>query len=230
MKKIRRLFRFILIAAIATAAVLGYLGYKEYRAAVMALPFSEAAEQIRSIPDYTTISEVPRMYIYAVVATEDRRFFSHKGIDPMGIIRAVTTDIKEKKLAEGGSTITQQLMKNIYFPKNNSPVRKAAEMIAAVSFEKEFSKDEIFELYMNGIYFGSGYYCIYDAAKGYFGKAPHDMTDYEATLLAGIPNAPSLYSPKVDPELCEKRRQKVLRCLVAAGYISKETAEEITPE
>lgn len=137
------------------------------------------------------------------------------------------TDIKEMSLKEGGSTITQQLAKNMYFPLDNTLERKIAEILTAFKIEKEYSKDEILELYFNCIYYGSGYYGIYDAAQGYFGKVPSKMTAYEATLLAGVPNAPSVYSPKVNPELAHKRQEKVISTMLETEALTESEADEI---
>ena len=100
----------------------------------------------------------------------------------------------------------------------------------AFDLERDYTKDEILELYLNTIYFGSGYYCVYDAAEGYFGKEPSQMTDYESTLLAGIPNAPSVYSLTNSPELAAQRQKTVLECMVQQDYITQEQADEILAE
>ena len=124
-------------------------------------------------------------------------------------------------MIEGGSTITQQLAKNLYFTQEKKFTRKVAEVFVARDIEKLCDKETIFELYVNSIYFGSGYYSVYEAAEGYYGKKPCDLNDYEATMLAGIPNAPSVYSPDVNPTLAEERRQQVLECMVENGYIEE---------
>ena len=227
MRSIKRFFRFILILIVIAITVFVAVGHKKYETAKEVLALDEAVRNIKSIDNYTTIGELPDIYINAVVATEDRRFKYHNGIDLMGTVRAIIVDITQKELNEGGSTITQQLAKNIYFLQDNSPVRKMAEIFMALEIEKEYSKEEILELYFNVIYYGSGYYNIYDASVGYFGKAPIDMTDYEATLLAGVPNAPSLYSPKVNPDLAKKRQEKVIDCLLDEQYITKDEAAQI---
>lgn len=147
----------------------------------------------------------------------------HFGIDPLGIARAIIVNIRGGELKEGGSTITQQLIKNIYFPENRDIIKKVAEAILAVKLENNYSKDDILELYVNNIYFGDGYYCVYDASMGYFDKTPDKMNAYESTLLAGIPNAPSVYSPTKNPDLAEQRRQTVLKKMKAEGY---DTGEE----
>ncbi len=145
----------------------------------------------------------------------------HKGYDILSIGRAVLSNIKSGELSQGGSTITQQLARNMYFSQDKKISRKLAEVFVARDIEKMYDKDEIFELYVNSIYFGSGYYSVYDACIGYFGKKPAQMNSYEATMLAGIPNAPSVYSPDVNPELAEQRRQQVVSCMVEEGYIEE---------
>ena len=125
-------------------------------------------------------------------------------------------------MLEGGSTISQQLAKNLYFPQDNTLQRKIAEIFMAMKIEREYEKEDVLEFYVNGIYYGSGYYSIYDASKGSFGKEPKDMSDYECTLLVGIPNAPSVYSLDVRPDLAEQRQKKVVECMVDVEYITKE--------
>lgn len=227
MKAIKKFLGFVILILLAAAACLIWTGHSMYKGSLDKTPLEEAVSKIQSIENYTELEEIPQMYADAVVAAEDRRFYFHNGFDIIGTARAIIIDIKTRSLAEGGSTITQQLAKNMYYPQNNSPIRKIAEIFMAMHIEKEYTKDEILELYVNGIYYGSGYYNIYDASMGYFGKEPSQMTDYEATLLAGVPNAPSVYSPKVNPELAAKRQKKIIDCLVDCKYINREQAEEI---
>lgn len=226
-KALKRLIRFILIILIAAAGIIIYMGHNKYKSATKELTLDKAVSEIRMDENFTELSDIPEIYKNALIAVEDRRFYYHNGIDVIGLFRAVITDIKERALVEGGSTITQQLAKNIYFEMDNSPWRKVAEIFVAFDIEEEYSKDEILELYINGIYYGDGYYNIYDAANGYFGKIPSELSDYEATLLAGIPNAPSVYSLTKNPELAEKRQDKVLKNMVVCGYLSEEESDEI---
>ena len=130
-------------------------------------------------------------------------------------------NIEAGRLIEGGSTITQQLAKNLYFSQEKKFTRKVAEVFVAQELEDLCDKKTLFELYVNSIYFGSGYYNVYDAAHGYYDKDPIDMDDYECTMMAGIPNAPSVYAPTVNPKLAEERRQQVLDCMVENGYITE---------
>lgn len=227
MRKIKRFFKLVILILVIIAVIFVSNGYKRYKTLLAELPLDIAVEELKSIDNYTHFSKIPTMYINGVVSAEDRRFYYHNGFDFVGTLRAVIVDIKAKSLEEGGSTITQQLAKNMYFGQDNSPIRKMAEIFMAMHIEKEYSKNEIIEMYANVIYFGSGYYNIYDASMGYFGKEPSELNDYEATLLAGIPNAPSVYSPKVNPELSEKRQEKILECLVRDKHITQEEADEI---
>ena len=152
------------------------------------------------------------------------------GVDPLAIVRALWTDLKTKSLAEGGSTLTQQLAKNVYFTQEKHFARKAAELFAAVDIEKHYGKQQIFEMYVNTIYFGSGYYGIAEAAQGYFGKTPAELTSAECVLLAGLPNAPSAYSPNSSPALALKRSQVVLDRMVSAKKLTKIQAMELQDE
>ena len=170
---------------------------------------------------------MPTIYIDAVNSVEDKRFESHCGVDFIAIGRAVWNDIKAMSFVEGGSTITQQIAKNQYYTQEKKLERKFAEIFTAIELEKYCSKQEIFELYVNTIYFGDGYYGIYDAAKGYFGKQPSELSDYEAIMLAGLPNAPSAYSPSTNPELAYSRMKIVLSKMVECNAITQEEAEVI---
>ena len=210
MKRIRkfliRSFALAMLTMLVVGGVLGGFGYKMYRDALAEQPLEEKVAEIQADPDYTTLAEIPEIYLDAVVAVEDHRFEQHFGIDLIAIGRAAWNNLTSWSLREGGSTITQQL---------------------AFRLENTYTKDEILELYVNSIYFGDGYYCIYDASQGYFGKAPIDMTDYECTLLAGIPNAPSVYSLTANPELAEQRQEYVVQRMVQYGYISEGEAQSI---
>ena len=232
----KRTGTFLKIAVIAVLAVMFLLavagayfaikGYKMYQNALEETPIAQKVESLRSMEHFIQFEELPEIYVDAVISVEDKRFWTHNGVDILAIFRAVWKDITTFSFAEGGSTITQQLMKNEYFTQEKKLERKFAEIFAALELEREYSKEDIFELYVNTIYFGNGYYCIKDASEGYFGKEPEDLTDYESTLLAGVPNAPSKYSPTVNLELAEKRQEQVVERLVACGLFTKERALE----
>ena len=213
----------------ATAIIVFYVikGYLMYRDAVSQISIRERVETIRSDENFTSFSELSDFYIDAVISVEDRRFEEHCGIDLIAICRAAWTDIREMSWAEGGSTITQQLAKNMIFTQDKNIERKIAECFAAFALESECSKKDIFELYVNTAYFGSGYYGIYDAAMGYFNKLPSELTYYESAMLAGLPNAPSAYSPDVNTELAAQRASQVLQSMVSNNMITREEAEKI---
>ncbi|MDY4975750.1 MAG: biosynthetic peptidoglycan transglycosylase [Clostridia bacterium] len=227
MKWIKRLVLLLILIVCGIGAVVTWQGYRQYQNALAQLPLEEAVEDLRTQQHFVTADQIPDVYRKAVVAVEDRRFYQHKGFDIIGTARAIFTDLKEKKLLQGGSTLTQQLSKNMYFPMDDTPQRKAAEIFMALDMERKYSKQEILELYVNGIYYGSGYYNLYDASVGYFGKEPWDMTDEECTLLAGIPNAPSVYSLDVNPDLARQRQAQVVSAMVDCGYLLQSQAEEL---
>ena len=216
----------VLLALIPTGMLI-YNGYTLYRQALAEKPVAEMAAEIQTIPNYTPVDELPQIYLDAVISVEDKRFYSHPGVDPLAIARAAFNDLRTLSFAEGGSTITQQLAKNEYFTQEKTLTRKIAEAFMALKIERELDKDTILGLYLNSINFGSGYYCVADASEGYFGKSPSMMNDWEATLLAGIPNAPSVYSPDSDPELALQRQRQVLQRMVACGKLSRDEAAEI---
>ncbi len=221
MKLIRRLIVLVLIAAAFLAGVTYHEGRQMYGEAVAAVPVTEKIEQIKAAENYTPFSRLPETYVEAVVAVEDKRFWNHGGVDIMSVGRAVWNNIRAGELREGGSTITQQLARIMYFEQDAKLSRKLAEVFVARDIEDVCDKEEIFELYANAIYFGSGYYGIYQASMGYFGKTPDQLSDYECTMLAGIPNAPSVYSLDANPDLAEQRRQQVIGCMVEEGYIEE---------
>ena len=215
-------------ALAAAGIVVGFKGYAMYRNAVRELPIEEGLRQVQSMDGFTPFEELPEIYVDAVTAAEDHRFWTHRGIDLMAIARAAFHDLRTRSFDQGGSTITQQLMKNQYFSQGKTLERKAAEIFAALEAEKRCSKREIFEWYVNTIYFGSGYYGIREAARGYFDKEPSQLEDGEALMLAGLPNAPSVYSPDANPELAMERMEQVAECMVKRGMLTEERAEELT--
>lgn len=219
MKLIRRLITLILIVGAFFAGGTVYKAMDLYNEVLEEMPISDKVAEIRENEHYTAYSQLPETYVNAVIAVEDRRFEYHNGMDIISLGRAVMANIKGGELTQGGSTITQQLARNMYFEQDKEFSRKIAEMLIALEIEKEYDKEEIFELYANVIYFGSGYYGIYDASQGYFDKPPVRLDDYECTMLAGIPQAPSVYSLDENPDLAEERRQQVITCMIEEEYI-----------
>lgn len=217
----------VLLIILAICSVFIGTGYSMYKKALKETSLDEKKSEIRSNENYIKLDEVPQIYKDALIAVEDHRFYEHEGVDYFSVFRAIVRNIKSKQLIEGGSTITQQLAKNTYFTQNREITRKIAEAFMAKKMEKELGKDEILELYINTCYYGDGYYTLKEASQGYFKKLPKDLNDYEATMLVGIPNAPSVYSPTVNFELASQRQNIVLTKMIEYGYITEGEKEEI---
>ena len=189
MKKIVKLLILSTLSIILTIGIYIFAnGYILYKDTIKEMSISYKKAEIQQSEYFVSINEIPKTYKNAVIAVEDHRFEKHGAIDIIAIARALTSNFKQKDLVEGGSTITQQVAKNLYFmeadTKNDSLDRKIAEILIGRYLEKNYSKDEIFELYVNNIYFGDGYYNLKDASQGYFNKQPSEMNLYECTLLA----------------------------------------------
>ena len=182
-------------------------------------------EKLKTIPHYVPINDMPKVLGQAIISVEDTRFYNHRGFDILSIARAVLVNVEAGEIQEGASTITQQTVKNLFLTNDRTFTRKAEELILSMNMEKDFSKDKILEIYLNVIYFGSNYYGIYDAAQGYFGKKPADLTIAECAMLAGLPNAPSLDSPYVDFRRAKQRQLVVIDAMEKAGVISSREAE-----
>lgn len=170
------------------------------------------------------ISNMPKDLQNAFVAVEDARFYKHCGIDPIGIMRAVWVNISAGSVSEGGSTITQQLAKNAYLSQERTLKRKIQEVFLALQIERQYTKQEILEMYLNQIYFGQGAYGIQAAAKTYFNKNAEDLTLPECAMLAGIPKSPNYYSPFNNLKASKARQEVVLNQMVKYQYIDSETA------
>ena len=222
-----RLFSVLFCIAMLAVMFFGIKGYRMYREATTEKPIEKTMEEIRGREHFTKYSELPQFYINAVISVEDHRFEKHPGIDFVAVCRAAWVDIRSGYFREGGSTITQQIAKNMLFTQEKRIERKVAEVFAAYDMEKNYTKEELFELYVNTANFGSGYEGIYAASMGYFGKLPEEVTDYEAAMLAGVPNAPSMYSPDISRELAARRVVLVLQSMVRHHVITQEEAELI---
>jgi membrane peptidoglycan carboxypeptidase len=190
------------------------------------LSFRTYVETKLNRKNYIELSQVPLSFQQALIAVEDNRFYQHSGIDVESVFRAILVNLQSGELKEGGSTITQQLIKNLFLSQDRTWGRKALEIPLALFMEQRFSKQEILEMYINTIYFGSGAYGIGDACQTYFHKPPRALTLPEAALIAGMPAAPSVYSPLVDLNMALQRQKIVLAAMVRHGYISPQQAEE----
>ncbi|MBQ3414077.1 MAG: transglycosylase domain-containing protein [Clostridia bacterium] len=228
MKKfLLKLFIFLIILIIIACSILFMIGFTTYSKALKEKPLLDRISIITNNEHFVKYDDLSKNYINAVIATEDHRYYDHGPVDYIGILRAIFVNIKSKELNEGGSTITQQVAKNVILSQEASLSRKLAEIFGAYDLEKHYSKNEILEIYVNTAYFGDGYYGIYDASYGYFNKAPKDLNLDEASMLAGVPNAPSVYAPTVNPNLAKKRQKHVLNKMMEYGYISENDAKSI---
>lgn len=181
--------------------------------------FGDVAVQRRY---YVPLKDIPLYVREAFISAEDRNFYSHFGIDPTAVLRALIANIKEREIAQGASTITQQLARNLFLTPERSFKRKIKEMLLAIKIERTFSKDKILEMYLNYIYLGQGAYGVEAASRIYFGKHVKDLTLDEAALLAGLPKAPTKYNPFRNPEKVKERRNYVLQRMYEDGYITRD--------
>ncbi|MCW8952402.1 MAG: penicillin-binding protein 1A [Rhodospirillales bacterium] len=223
---------------VAVAAVVSYFAYTlpdldtamtgSHRALVTLL--DDEGKRFAGFGDLTgsplEIRELPGHLPNAVMATEDRRFYSHPGLDFIGLARATVANIRAGRVVQGGSTITQQVAKNLFLSNERTFGRKARELLLALWLERRFTKDQILTLYLNRVYLGSGAYGVEAASQRYFGKSARAVSLYEAAMLAGMLKAPSRYNPVNDVDLADRRTRQVLALMVEAGFISSEQAKK----
>ena len=227
MKVVKKIIGFIILIVLFIGAILTYKGYSIYKEALDKISVKDKVAELQAGENYTKIDDLPEFYTKAVVAVEDRRFYDHGALDYIGIARAIWTNVKSFELKEGGSSIKQQVAKNVYFTQEKTALRKIAEVFMAFEIERNCDKNTILEMYVNTSYFGNGYTGIKKAANGYYGKEPIDMNEYESSMLAGVPNAPSVYAPTKNPDLAAQRQKQVLEKMVRYEYISQDKMDEI---
>ena len=176
--------------------------------------------------DKIPAGQVPEQIRQAFIAAEDRRFYEHGGIDGWGVARALVSNVQQRGIREGASTITQQLARMVFLSQETTLIRKVKEALLALKLERQLSKERILEQYVNNVYLGSNAYGAADAAWVYFSKRPEQLTLPEAALIAGLPPAPSVYSPLVNPDLAQQQRRSVLRNMREAGFITQEEEQQ----
>ncbi len=227
MKIIKKLIQgFILLGCIAVV-ILVILGYLRYKEVVKENPLDDAIGEIMNLENFIPYEDIDEDFLNAIVAIEDRRFYTRSGVDIISIGRSFLTNISSGEIKEGGSTITQQLAKNIYFSHAPSMTRKVAEVFLANELEAKYTKEEILAVYVNLIYYGDGYTGIHDASYGYFDKDPSDLTLYEATLLAGLPQSPSRYQLSNGYRLINKRQRNVVQAMLSQGLINEQQLQKV---
>lgn len=233
MKIFKLIIKIIILSILLLCSLLGIFaisGYSMYKDTISDTIIKKTFDDIKARDSYIIFEELPDNFLDAVISIEDIRFYNHSGVDLQSIARAVLVNIKDGNFTEGGSTITQQIAKNTFYTQEKKLTRKVAEAFTALDIEEQYSKRDILEIYVNINYYGSGYYGIYDACQGYLGKNPADMTLAECALLAGIPNAPSVYSPNENKELSIKRQKIVLKSMLDNGFITKNEYNEALDE
>lgn len=229
LRMVRNLILLVFTICLCAVLALVYMGWRMYTQALEAMPLDQKVKQVQSQESYTSFEELPEIYVDAVIAAEDHRFYEHNGVDVIALGRALVNDIKSMSFVEGGSTITQQLAKNLYFTQEKELTRKIAEVFMAFHLEANYSKEELLELYVNSIYFGNGCYDVASATRSYFGIEPSQMDENQCTLLAGIPNAPSVYDLTQNPDLAAQRQRQVLHLMVKYEYLTATEASTIQP-
>ena len=228
MKILRNVLIIILAIILIVGLTLYIAGDNMYKNALAGSTLEDVIEEIQSDPNYIEYEDLPQNYINAIIAVEDHRFREHGAIDLVAIARAIYVNVSTFSLREGGSTITQQVAKNIFYLTEDNPVvRKSAEVLTAFDLENNYTKNDILELYVNTIYFGDGYYGIEEACQGYLNKDATEMTLADCTMMAGIPNAPSVYAPTANPDLTRDRQEKVISSMVEYNYLSETDADSL---
>ena len=215
MKYLKNIFKMLLIfLLILTISGIGY-GYFAYKHTISSYPIEQTIASLRSNENYTSSQHISATFLDAIVAIEDHRFYDHGAVDFIGMGRAFITNFISGNIEQGGSTITQQLAKNLFLDQTQSLERKFKEIFLAHELEKLYSKDEILELYVNVIYYGDGNTGITMASQNYFNKLPSELTFNEATLLAGLPQAPSAYALSSHYDAAVKRQTQVISALIS---------------
>ena len=228
-----------LFGTIGLGAIFGYIWFSLNENGLLHIPDREPgimvlaadgtvlAEQGAFNGDEARLSELPAYVSNAVIAIEDRRFRSHFGVDPIGLLRAVYTNYNAGRVVQGGSTLTQQLAKNLFLTHERTLQRKLQEVVLAVWLETKFTKDEILQLYLNRVYYGSGAIGIEKAARVYYQKPAAELTVMEAATLAGVLKSPSANNPAVNPQAAAQRARLVIASMAAEGFIGEFEAAEI---
>ncbi len=206
----------------------------EFKPNIVTKFYSHDGEVIKTFTAFTfsrvSLDDVPKNLKNGLIATEDKNFYKHQGFDIFGLMRSTVANIVAGRVVQGASTISQQLARILFLNNEKTMTRKIKELMVAVQIEKSLSKDKILEMYLNNVYLGSGAYGVEGAAQIYFNKHVKDLTLAECALIAGLPQAPSVYSPFHSKDLAIKRRNKVLRRMLTMKYITKEQYNKATKE
>lgn len=226
-KIIKKLILVVILCGCIVISIFFGLGYFNHLRVTDEISIQEKVEEIKEQPSYVSLDEISDDLLDATVAIEDHRFYRHNGVELCSMVRALLQNIAAGEIVGGGSTITQQLAKNLYYSYDQSYLRKFSEIFTAYALEKELSKDEILELYVNVINYGDNHIGISQAAEGYFDKKPMDLTLDEATLLAGLPQSPSNYQLSDHYEAAKQRQEQVLEAMAKENMITESEINSI---
>lgn len=226
LKFIRRVILTLIIIAILVVGAFALIGYVGYKDVVDKVSIEEKVNQLRSQDTYVTLDEISQPMQDAVVAIEDHRFYDHGGIDYYALMRSVVVNLSGTG-NQGGSTLTQQLAKNFYFMEDNTSLRKISEAYVAKALEENYSKDEILEMYVNIVYYGDNHYGIYEASTGYYDVLPSELNLAQASVLAGLPQAPSVYALSNHNPQTQERQRMVLKAMLDYKYINQSEYEAV---
>ena len=196
----------------------------------LAFNMNEVIDPIRENPDWISLPAIPKDLQQAIIAIEDHNFYEHGALALEGVLRAALVNISAGEIVQGGSTLTQQFVKNVFLTHEQSMERKIEEAVLSLMLEDKYSKDEILELYLNTTYFGAGATGLTQAAKIYFGKSPQALTLAESAVIAALPYAPSALNPLENPTGCKKRQLLVLQTMQKYGFIDQERAKAAAAE
>ena len=196
----------------------------------LALNMEEVINPLREDANWVKLADIPKNMQNALIAIEDHKFYEHDGISPTSILRAILANVSKGEVAQGGSTLTQQFVKNTFLTHEQTMERKIEEAILSVVLEETYSKNEILEMYLNTTYFGAGATGIHQASKAYFGKHVSRLTLEEAAVLAALPYAPSALNPLEHPIECKQRQMLVLNAMAKHGFITQDAADEAKAE
>lgn len=229
MKKfIKKVLTLLLVLGVSLSGVIFYLGYREYRDVTENVSIQKQVLEVTQKDDYASLEMIPQIFMDAVVSVEDERYWKRNStLDFEALLRATYHNIRNLSLVEGASTIPQQVSKNLYFSHSASFKRKVAEYFITRDLLKVYSKEEILELYVNMIYYGAGAYGVQSAALNYFNMNVWELNDGELVILAGLPQAPSVYDLNVNYDLAKQRQSHVLDRMVKTGVLKEAEAEVI---
>ena len=230
-KKLTGILGILLLCIVTAVTTLFCQGYVRYRREIKAVPLNIAVGTYTADPAYVQFDDIDEDFVNAVISVEDKRFFKRNGYDFIALCRALYHNFLAGDMIEGGSTISEQIAKNLYFDGYvNGLEEKTAEIFILYELEKALSKEELFALYANMNYYGDGYWGIRDAARGYYQASCSDLSLAQASMLAGLPNAPAIYQLSDGYDLAKERQEWVLRTMCRNGFISKSELEAAKAE